>query len=157
MLFEIVNPSDTATLEAVDFEVACCACLLLGEGTYGLREVGGVREMPILAFFPGDANTWFSGQFGRTVEAALNAIWKDSALSACLESVLLGNADDRDVYRTAMEAITDEAARKKFKATWHDKHRSSMNDICKAAWSLADRLRAQKVSQGDQEGDTHGK
>lgn len=142
MIFEIVNPSDACTLEAENFEVAAVACLIIGDGMYGLRQVGGDKEMPILAFGPGSADKWFVEHFGRPVEASLDALKMAPELVTCLDSVLLGTPRHREVYAAAMEAIADQAGRDKFKATWHDKHRSSVNDICRAGWSMADALRA---------------
>lgn len=62
MRFEIVNPSDNCTLESDSLEAAAVACVYLGRGAYGLREIDGARRVPI--FLLGGLEEWFLDEFG---------------------------------------------------------------------------------------------
>jgi hypothetical protein len=139
MLAEIINPSDAYTIEG-EWPVICTATLLLGEGHYPLQEVGGDREMPIFLFGGKEAaDEWMQSEFGKTVAEMLDET-KDR-LPDALDSVLIGSASDRAIFNDAMSKIGDEAKRKEFADAWHDRKRTSMNDIGARAKSLAQRIR----------------
>jgi hypothetical protein len=86
MLFEIINPSDKAFIEASIFEVACVAVSILGEGQYGLKEVDGDNKMPVFLF--GNPDYFFKNKFGKTFEEVLVSTDRDEIVKA-LESVRL--------------------------------------------------------------------
>ena len=44
VLYEIINPSDPYTLKADDFKIAAAACLILGDGQYGLESEDGKEK-----------------------------------------------------------------------------------------------------------------
>lgn len=128
--YEIINPSDPYTIKG-DPIVVCAMVLLIGRGQYGLRPIDGTED-PGLPFFMlgGDPGAWFKERFG--VESL--GEWLDDdgnleAAAACLESVLIGGQNDRQVIEAALAEMPNEGARKRFLVTYHDKSRSSMNDI----------------------------
>lgn len=95
MKFEIVNPSDPYTMQADDLRIAALACILLGEGKYGLRSEDGSTAMPL--FILGGHDAWFVEKFGATLQHVYDSIVADSlpALAACLESVKLPGGAER--------------------------------------------------------------
>lgn len=133
MLFEIINMSDPYTMEADTYEEAAMACAVLGEGAYGLEEVGGEWSMPIFIF--GGINEWCEKQFGANLDACFAR--NKSQLPAVLRSVLIGTPAARESFNEAMAMTDDESKRQAFRENWHDKRRSSMNDIGKRAQKLA--------------------
>ena len=140
--FEIINPSDRYTLLADDFQLACVVCILLGDGRYGLQEVGGQRHMPIM--FLGGGDEWAQATFGKSLTDLLEYGTKDKpALATCLESVLIG---DRATYNAALSKIDDPAKRAAWRDEWHDRHRSSLNDIGGFAYKWAENIRAKQVT-----------
>jgi len=74
MKFEIINPSDEAYIEG-DFKVCCLATLAFGEGAYGLTQVGGDLEMPLLLF--GTYDKWLKTQFGKTLKELISETSKE--------------------------------------------------------------------------------
>ena len=139
--FEIINPSDRYTLLADDFQLACVVCMLLGNGRYGLQEIGGDRHMPIL--FLGGGDEWAQATFGKSITELLEQTTKDrpalAGWAGCLESVLIG---DRATYNAALSKIDDPAKRAAWRDEWHDRHRSSINDIGGFAYKWAANIRA---------------
>lgn len=84
MKFEIINPSDKAYIEG-DFDVCCIATLLFGHGYYGLKQVDGKLEMPVLLF---GAEEWFKSEFNKSVKEVFDDLSREE-LSAALQSVHL--------------------------------------------------------------------
>lgn len=124
-VYEIVNPSDYYTLESDDVGLACIACMLLGEGHYGLDDVAnpGVEVCPMF-IFGGDPEGWLKEKHGLDIGDVLKNRRGD--LAKILRSVRIG---DREQAFAAEDVVA-----------WHDKKRSSMNDIGRRAWRLADAL-----------------
>ena len=143
-IYEIVNPSDAYTLECERFDVACAACLLIGEGKYALNEIGGEgREMPFMMFDP-DLK-WWKTTFNNDVADFVKT--NRPAIAACLDTVMIGDAGIRELYNTALELIVDEVKKKEYRDRWHEKQRSSTNDIGAYAWKIAERLRENEKSE----------
>ncbi len=131
-IYEINNPSDFATLKADDAKVGQAACLVLGQGKYGLTRVStGETVLPVLLF--GE----FPGELG--LRDFVNA--HKTEIVACLRSVLLGH--DRQTLEEAMALVTPEQA-KQLLTSYHDRHRTSLNDICARAWKIAEAFDKQK-------------
>lgn len=147
VIFSIINPSDPYTLDCDDRMVAAVAICLLGEGQYGLRQCDGAGDFAVGPFPVGGHETFFLRHFGRTFVDAVNVVDTEHlpALVEALGSVLIGDLEDR---REAMQTVRDlpEAERVAWLQAWHDKRRSSANDIGRRAWSisnmLADKLKA---------------
>ncbi len=133
MLFDLINPSDSYTFQADTLECAAIATLLLGTGQYGARQLDGKEEVPI--FLLGGAEQWFTDKFGRSIEDSLKLHKGERAeeLIACLNSVLIG---DRKEYECTLPMIADDK-RDEWVAGWHDRNRSSMNDIGSRAKRIA--------------------
>lgn len=136
-LWEIVNPSDPYTLACDDYEVVALAGLMLGKGHYAMCEIDGEREVPLFLF--GGAEEWFSQTFGHTLSDSLKA--KSRNVAEALDSVMIGRPESRRAYETALAHIPTEEGRMAYRAEMLNQQRSSMNNIGKRAWSLANALR----------------
>lgn len=111
MKFEIINPSDECYIEGDDFKTIAVATALLGNGSYGLTQVDGDLEMPILCIAGfGDPNTWFLKQFNETADQIFKSINKEELKKVLISVHLL-------------------------------RERSSLNDIVKYARILAKRIK----------------
>jgi hypothetical protein len=100
MIFEIINPSDKAYITSDNFEVACVAVCVLGNGHYGLHEVDGEKRMPPFLFRHPDE--FFKDNFGKTFEESLKSTDK-AKISAALKTVHL------DGERTSLNNIVKTA------------------------------------------------
>jgi len=72
MKYEIINPSDEATIEGESFREVCIATIILGEGKYGLEpESKDIKfHMPPVIF----AKEWFEKTFSQTLSEAIREI-----------------------------------------------------------------------------------
>lgn len=138
MLFD--NPSDCYTFEADDSKIAMAAVLLLGEGQYGLRDQTG-QDYPTLILCGGKdcfdeiVREHFGGDFNSFIETHRKEI------AAAFDSVLCMDFAARSDYQDAIEEIATEDGRQRYRDKVHDRHRSSMNDIGKRAWLMAEYIR----------------
>jgi len=149
-IFEIVNPADHYTIIGEPL-ICSAAVLLIGSGAYALRGVtpeedpfGGVAfrgedalKIAIDKHCNGDGPAWIDAH--------------EAEICAALDTVLIGDRAEHDVARSELPEGTDLAA---WEAEWHDKHRSSMNDIGAEARGVAHRLRT--TPAGDEEGEFGG-
>lgn len=136
MLFEVINPSDSVTLEAEDVDVARAVCLLLGEGKYALNDENGEEVLPLL--FLGGFEEWAAEHnfdLGRICDTQRQAI------IACLESASCCSLKDRRAIRAAVGDDPTALAR------YNDEKRSSLNDICGYASRIAARHRAKTETE----------
>lgn len=141
MRWEVMNMSDFYTLESDDFAAACGACLLLGNGNYGLVPISkDAPEMPIFLLVPTERiDKWLKGN---NVAESCDALFsRREEIAKALDSVVIG---DRDAYTAEMNQIHDPVERTVFKGQWLDKNRSSANNIGKRAWTLAASMRLPK-------------
>lgn len=133
-VYEIINPSDKATLVASDHEVAAMACFSIGSGRYALKPIDGpLPEVPLFLF--GGALEWFEETFGRPFGEAVEA--RRTEIADCLDTVMLGNRTDAEMA----EKYMDDAGRRAFRAELNEKRRTSLNNICGRAIACADSLR----------------
>jgi hypothetical protein len=145
MLYEIINFSDSYTFEADDHEIAALAMILVSEGRYGCREVDdrgqeGKFTLPPLIFSGARAiDTYFKAQFGRTLDESIELLKASrlEELAKCYESVVLGSAKDRLLFKSALDKIDDPAKKQAFLKEWDDKKRSSLNNIGAACQQMA--------------------
>lgn len=131
---EIINPSDHYTISTENPAAACYAVLMLGDGKYSLE---GDVEMPMFAFGGNGgerAAEWWKSTFP---DQRFDDMLADHALEIAqnLESVVIG---DRESYE---QRLSTSCKPDVFKAQWHDLYRSSVNDIGKAAKTLAKTVR----------------
>jgi len=151
VLYEIVSPSDMYTFQAETFGIAVAAMLMVGEGKIGATPIGpGVPEDapsgPIFLMDEKQLDEWFKEKVGFPLEE-LSKFVGDNALkiASALESVVIGDQRDRELYIATLNDIEDEDKRKAFKVRWHDKKRSSINDIGKFCWAAGKGLREKKA------------
>lgn len=136
MIYRLANPSDPYTLETDSFKVACAASFLLGSGHYPLDPVEqGGESLPFLLTFD-DAIEWVGNRFVCTFDELVDSVDR-TLLAECLESVLIG---DRNLYEAAIKHIPP-SERATFHQEWHEKNRSSLNDIGHRAWGMAKTIR----------------
>jgi hypothetical protein len=113
-------------METDNFAAAAVAVMLLGKGAYNLKEVGGEKEVPFF-LFGRDPLDWFKTEFGEDFEGFISK--SPAAIAAAFESVVVGSPRDRETFAEGLTLITDPAKRQRWVESWHDKRRSSMNDI----------------------------
>lgn len=142
-LFEVVNPSDSASFWAASNEVAVFAMLQLdgGRGAYGANRVDGSFDGPLLMFSGvqplRDLGMW-------PVEDWLTKErW--AATAEALESVMLGRPAEREQDDRMLAAIEDPIARSERAHELHEQRRSSMNDFATYARKLAQAIREQML------------
>lgn len=140
-LYKIINPSDLYTFKAPDFKSACVAMCILGSGNYGIKEIDNNKGDSMPPFVLVDVDEWFKQTFGKDFRETYPEVSK-SVLADIMESVLIGNAEDRKIFGNAI-LIIPEDERKKWKEVYHDRRRSSMNDIGRRAQTWAKSLREQ--------------
>lgn len=136
MYYTLINPSDDYTLKASEPKVAVLATVLVGGGRYGLIDEQGNQVMPV--FLIGGLDEWFTEQFGGTPNEHLKANWL--SVAECLESFAICDIRERKLWAKGVEAMS-ESARSEWLAEWHDRHRTSMNDIGGRAMHYAKRMR----------------
>lgn len=143
MIYEVVNPSDAVSIEADDSVVASAATILVGTGKYFLSAADGSKvDMPMMLFAKDPSallQSWceqvgfkdFDALMGKHIEA----------VATCLESSLVGDVSDRAGLLEVFEKVGDKGSIAEAMDAWNDKKRSSMNDICGRARSIARGLR----------------
>lgn len=137
-IYEIINPSDPVTLEAEDVAVAQAAVLLLGRGQMGLTDEDGEEVLPLLLF--GGYEKWAKdNKFDLTATLDKRA----TEVADCLESAVCADLSDRKAVLAAVGGHGKEALRR-----YNDEKRSSLNDICGVAFSLAKAIREKKAKGG---------
>jgi hypothetical protein len=139
-VYELINPSDTVTFEADSFLIASLATILVGEGQYAAKAVGGSADQNVPFFMFGtedDLQQWFYERFKVSMGQELFKQYAQP-VATCLDSFVYGNRED---YLAAQAAITDEDKRKQNIAEWDDRHRTSMNQLVKRARMLANNIR----------------
>ena len=136
-VYEIINPSDPYTLRAADPAIAAAACFLLGEGQYSLHTPDGESACPLF-LFGGDPLGWYERQFGTAFPTVLEN--RRAEVAAALESVLYGNFSAREEIDAATALMAPGAVRG-FLAERHERLRSSLNNIGRRAWAIAEALR----------------
>lgn len=128
-LYEVVNPSDAITFRATLVEAACIAD----------------RLRPAW-YFVKDAETGEEPKV-EGIENEYDAIWKSgeklASYAEAYRSFLVGSRSERELYEEAVSRMNDGDA-KAYRAIWHDKRCTSMNDICGRVWEQAEKIAAYK-------------
>lgn len=143
MLYEIVNPSDSYTIDCPDLAIATIACCLLGGGQYGFVPSDGGVEVPLFLF--GGVEAFCAEHFKQPFEMVREGVLRDraAALAEAFDSVLIGR--DPDARAAFYASVPADATREAFvalRAQYNDARRTSMNDIGARAYALAAKVRA---------------
>jgi hypothetical protein len=140
MLYEIVNPSDAYTVECPDLQIAMVVCILLGRGQYALRPLEE-NAVAVPMFMFGGLEKFCEKNFKKPDAEVVQHCMKQRAdeVAAALDSVLIGSPADRAAFYA--QAPTTAAEFEQERATYHDKKRSSLNDIGGRAYQMAANLR----------------
>ena len=145
ILYELINPSDTVTFIAPNFDAAFCAVLLVGRGSYTAAAIkrDGQRlddeeaqKLHVPHFLFGGVSDW---------EKDNNVLIHDmmtknmDEIVQTLQSFICCSVRERHLMDMALEAITDDDKRREFLDKWNDDSRTSMNDIVGGAkeWAHA--------------------
>lgn len=136
MICEIINPSDPYTLVCDDFICAAVVIALLGDGQLGLGDETGELDTPLVFGW----EDWFVKQGIKNIDKYTKEHL--SEMADILDTVLIGSAKDRVVVDLALKKLSPDDG-KKWLLERHDIKRSSLNDIGRGAWELAENLRTQ--------------
>lgn len=128
-LYDLINPSDAITFRATPEEAAVLAEIMRASMLY-------VR----------DAETGDDPKV-EDVAATREAIWADPERQAsyadAFRSFLIGTKSERELFEEATSRMTaSEAA--DYRDKYHDRRRTSMNDICAALWERAEQIATYK-------------
>jgi hypothetical protein len=138
-LYEIMNPSDPYTMEVEDFKEAAVGLLMLSTA-FALEPVDSKEGPRMPMFLFGGMDKWIEANVCRPDDLQKWIQDHKAGIAKALESVLIGEKGQRELYQSAMEAIDDPVKREAFREKWHDTKLSSVNNIGGAAWSMAKRL-----------------
>jgi hypothetical protein len=147
VIFEIVNPSDPYTIEAPDLAIAAVACFLLGKGAYAFEPLDADKDqrVPIfLAGLAGDVEKWCAQKFAMTSRQLFDHVLqrRPKELIDCLQSCLIGRRADRDDFAEFSRALDDDKKIAELRIARHKRRVTSLNDIGRRAYGLAEQLRA---------------
>jgi hypothetical protein len=89
MILDIINPSDACTMVTDDREAGAIACVLLGNGQYGLKQLDAVAgdipfEVPL--FLLGGHDEWWTRTFGHNFEAGA-LTYRDKKSGALIDAL----------------------------------------------------------------------
>lgn len=128
-LYELVNPSDYITFKATPLIAAII----------GTRIVG---------YFVKDIETGAAPDRPDDLMDQYEALWRDGAAKASYAdawaSFLIGSPEKRRLFEEAISRMP-EGEVEAFKADYHDRNRTSINDICRRCWEVADKVREMPV------------
>lgn len=126
---------------------------MLGRGQYAFDEYRDENSSSDIPITPANvpimifgADEFCQAKFGVAANELYTRVKNARAeeLAAALDSVLIGDERARQLFDIAAQFFTKdemETARQQ----WHDKRRSSLNDIGARAWAMARRLRGEGV------------
>lgn len=151
MLFNIINPSDPYTMRAPDLEVAAVAICLLGEGKYGLEQIGGDRSAQVPMFLIDGHDEWFTKQFERDFNATVDHVIATRAdeLVKALHSVFIGTPAAKLAFDELAKNCPDDESYATLLLQTHDAKRTSLNDIGRRAWALAQSVVQVEVAKAE--------
>lgn len=125
-LYELINPSDPITFRATLTEAAII-CAIMKASMYFVRDVE-TGEEPTIA----------------DVKSARDAIFRSreklDSYADAFASFMVGNVGDRELVEAATAQMSTADA-ESYRAIWHDRNRSSLNDICRAFFERSEALR----------------
>ncbi|CDN52503.1 Hypothetical protein RG1141_CH01380 [Neorhizobium galegae bv. officinalis bv. officinalis str. HAMBI 1141] len=126
-LYRLINPSDCITFRATLDEAACMAAVFRNSMLFVHDEE--TDEAPSI----------------ENAAAIRDAIFASADRIAgyadAWDSLLVADRHERFLFEKAVEGMSAEQ-RQQFRAEYHDRRRTSLNDICSRAWQIAIDLRA---------------
>ncbi len=138
MIHEIINPSDKYTIECDDMALLTASIFLLGEGLYGTTSEETDYQVPLTVFGAKDGVSVFKDEFGFDLSEYIGTHKKE--IAECLNSVCLGDFEERKLYFSALDKIEDPERKKAFINEWFEEKQSSTNEIGQRAYALANHL-----------------
>lgn len=144
-IWNISNPSDPVTLKSDDHLLVALATCILGRGKYAAEEIGGERKVPFFLF--GGSDDWFKDTFNQSFEEAFTAADQEK-LADVLDTAALGSPSQREGYDKILDRLDTPEERNQWRAEYHDKERTSLNNICSYAWAYAEAIRQQVLDTG---------
>lgn len=143
-VYEISNPSDMCTIVGEKL-VAAVAVLMLGEGTYGLKDANEETVMPLF-ILGASPDPWLREHGIDGADDLPRYIAEhEIELADALDSVLYG---DRALFEEGIALIEGDEKRKLWRQKWNDARRSSMNNIAGRAEQFAKILRQRAAGGG---------
>jgi hypothetical protein len=137
MIYELNNPSDMLTFEAVDDRVAALVCTTFGSA-FGVTRGDGGDVMPIALF--GYDWQYLNERYGWADADALLADrdtrW--AQIADALDSVMYVSPSDRRALVVAFDGVPDRLERMK---RFNDEKRTSMSNLAGHAYENARRIR----------------
>ena len=126
-LYELVNLSDAITFRATVGEAACIADRMRA-GLYFVKDVETGKDPAI-----------------DDLQAFYDAIWSDrdrlNSYADAYDSFLVGSVSERLLFEDVVATMTSDE-RLAYREKYHDRRRTSMNDICGQVWANAPKIRA---------------
>jgi hypothetical protein len=124
-LYTLVNPSDAITFRATLVEAAIIADRML-DAPYFVKDAE-TGETPKVDDLPAEYDAiWFDAE-------------KIASYSAAYASFLVGTRSERELFEEAVCRMTPDEATA-YRDKYHDRRRTSMNDICKSCWDAARKI-----------------
>ena len=144
-LYELINPSDPYLFEAPDLEIAAVVSIILGEGKTPVEEVDS-GNLVVPFFMLGENEDWTEKTFGKTMEEFLHYIHTERKedLATALESVIVGNLENREEFFETVAMIDDPKKKEEYKKKYIKRNTSSLNDIGAYAAKFAKMLREEE-------------
>lgn len=144
MIFEFVNPSDPYTFISPDLEVAAFVTVLLGNGKGAANQLDGNLHVPMFLF--GGLDKFILDNFSKPLDEWIEHMKRERYIDIAdsLDSVVIGDISDRNIFDAALSAIDDPYKKEAFRVKWHDEKLSSINDFGTFAWETAKAIRQQK-------------
>lgn len=139
MVYEVSSPGEQYTFETDDFEVAALTMFSLGNlygAVCGTESEDDIMSIPVFVF--GGASEWYQKQFGRSSDEGHKE--KGEAVAEALDSIVLGDFDDRQEYNSALSVIADAEKREIYISEWQSR-KISLHDICAKARERAENIR----------------
>jgi hypothetical protein len=140
-VYELRNMSDPYTLVCDDDTLAAVAAICLGEGAYLLFRDGHEGSVAPLLMFGGEKelDDWCASKGIVALDEYIKS--HAEALAATLGSVLIGDRKDRQVFEEMTQLMSSDRDRERARSVWHERKRTSMNDIGARAYAMAKHLR----------------
>jgi hypothetical protein len=141
ILYELVNPSDPYSFFAISDKVAAAVGIVLGEGAYAVRRHdNSERILPTLRFIhPANQGEFMRETFPEGLEPFL--LGSSQEIAGALDSVACISPAERADYEMCVARLASDELRQGSKLRIHDKNRSSLNDIGRRAWKMAEYFR----------------